>query len=371
IAMLGSRGIPARAGGVERVVQELTDELVARGHEVVVYCRRHYTGPEAAGPAGPRRAQSGLRTILTPGLAGKHLDAITHTATAAIDVLRRNVDVVHIHSPGPAMMSWLPALAGRSVVLTVHAPDWRRAKWSLPARAVLRAGLSCGMCLARAVTCVSRPLAEELSREFAREVVYIPNAARPARPRAAKAIRRWGLAADGYVLYVGRIVPEKRLDLLLDAFMEAGTSAKLVVVGDPHENAYGRRCLESAGENVLFLGPQYGEVLAELYSNAAVFVLPSELEGMSLVLLEAAAYGRCIIASDIDANVATLADAALYFKCGRASELAGQIRRCLSGRPLRRELGRQALSHVGSHYCWSEAAERMEKIYLETIARSG
>ena len=132
IAMIGSRGIPARIGGVEHVVEDLTRHLVARGHDVIVYGRKHYL-------AGAGQPQAG-RCIVTAGLSGKHLDTFTHSASAACDVLRRKVDVVHIHSPGPALWSWLPAMAALPVVFTVHAPDWQREKWSLPAKCVIRGG---------------------------------------------------------------------------------------------------------------------------------------------------------------------------------------------------------------------------------------
>ena len=229
IAMIGSRGIPARAGGVERVVEELTRELSARGHEVLVYARPGYARQPWSGPG---------RIIPTPGLPGKHLDAITHTATAMLAVSRRGADVVHIHSPGPALWSWLAAARGLPIVLTVHAPDWRREKWTVPARLALRAGLALGMRLARAVTAVSPCLAEELTKTFGRQVLCIPNAVRPVQPVPARAIRAWGLKPDAYGLYVGRIEPEKRLDFLLRAWR--GAAAGSFIPGRPPAGNCGR-----------------------------------------------------------------------------------------------------------------------------------
>ncbi len=361
IAMLGSRGIPARTGGVEHAVEELTGELAARGHEVLVYCRGYYTGPSPKPAAG--------EAIVTPGFNSKHLDAITHTATAALDLLRRHVDVVHIHSPGPALMSWLPALTGRPVVFTVHAADWNRDKWSGFARLSLRAGLSCGMKFARVVTCVSPSLTSELSSRFSREVMYIPNAVRPAVPHRPEAIRQWGLAGDDYVLYVGRIVPEKRLDMLLKAWSQLNVREKLVVVGDTDESDYARSCRSAAGENVIFTGPRHGDMLAELYSNAALVVLPSALEGMPLVLLEAASYGRCVVASDIPANTAVLGESALYFRCDDVIELSGQIRRCLSSSRLRTQVGEKAKAYVEATYSWAKSAELVEQAYIKAVSR--
>ena len=357
IAMIGSRGIPARSGGIEHVVEEITRDLRALGHEVLVYGREHYLGASATSTSDG--------VILTPGLPGKHLDAITHTATASLDVLRRKVDGVHVHAVGPALLSWIPALAGLPVVLTVHAPDWRRDKWSLPAKAILRGGLACGMRVARAVTAVSKDLVEELSATYNREVVYIPNAVRPVEHRRAKIIGRWALGSEQYGLYVGRIVPEKRLDLLMEAWRMAEVSLPLVVVGDFAESAFGRSCRARAGRDVVFVGPQHGEALAELYSNAAVFVQPSSLEGMSLVLLEAAAYGRCILAARIPANVGAMGESIVYFSKDDAGELAALIRRCQAEPQWRASCGATANAFVRETYSWESVAGQLERVYQE------
>ena len=363
IAMVGGRGIPARAGGVERVIEELARELVARGHEVLVYSRGDYV----AGTGTPHPGE-GVR-VITPGFRGKHLDAITHTATAMFDLLRRGVDVVHVHSPGPALMSWVPAAARIPIVLTVHAPDWRRDKWSAPARLMLRAGLGLGMRLASAVTAVSQPLAEELHRRFGREVTYIPNAVRPAEPQSPNTITRWGLQGDDYVLYIGRLVPEKRVDLLLRAWTGVEARWKLVIVGDCQESDYSRRLRVDAGQGVLFLGEQFGQVIAELYSSAAMVVQPSALEGMSMVILEAASYGRCILAADLPENRQILGDSMLYFRVDDASQLTECICRSLKDGAMRCALGRRAKELVSSRYSWPQAAQSVEKVYRE--ARQG
>lgn len=362
IAMVGSRGIPTRTGGVERVVENLCSELRSRGHDVLVYARAYYVSGAGELPDG---------VIVTGGIRSKHLDTITHTATAMFDLLRRKADVVHVHSPGPALLSWMPRAAGVPVVLTVHAPDWRRDRWSLPARVLLWAGLACGMKLANAVTAVSQSLADELAAQYGRRVHYVPNGVQAVEPQPARLIRRWGLQADGYALHVGRIVPEKRLDLLLRAWPEARDDRPLVVVGDAAEPAYARRCRRLAeGQNVLFVGPQSGKVLAELYSNAALVVQPSALEGMSMVLLEAAAYGRCLLAADIPENKAPLGNCALYFTMDSLDELKAQIQRCLRQPDTRRTYGRMARMKA-RELSVSSQADRMEGLYGQVLRRDG
>jgi len=364
IAMVGTRGIPARSGGVERVVEELAAELTARGHEVIVYSRPHYVAGRPQAPFG--------RTIATPGLRGKHLDSLTHTATAMFDLLRRKADVVHLHSPGPALLSWIPRLAGLPLVLTIHAPDWQRQRWSRPPRAALKLGLACGMKLAAAVTSVSPSLCRQLSGKYGREVHWVPNGVRPAAPQPIRQITRWGLRDDGYVLNVGRIVPEKRLDLLLRAWPPVAKSHlhKLVVVGEPTEAAYARHCRAVACEGVVFTGELSGDVLLELYSHAALMVHPSSLEGMSLVLLEAASFGRCIVAANIEANHDVMGDSILYFSRDDADDLANRICQALGSQEERREAGRRAKALVESRYTWPAAAALMESIYRQAIRGS-
>jgi glycosyltransferase involved in cell wall biosynthesis len=358
IAMVGSRGIPARYSGVERVVEELTRELTLRDHEVIVYSHAAYA-------AGTPEPQAGRR-IVTWGVGGKHLETISHTTTAMLDSLRRKVDVVHVHCPGPALMSWIPAAAGIPIVLTIHAADWRRDKWSPPAKAMLRAGLSMGMRLARKVTAVSETLAEELSSRFDREVLFVPNGIRPARPAPPDLIRQWGLHGDDYVLYVGRIVPEKRVEMLLRAWGQVATLRKLVVVGDHEESAYGRRCrLGHAGPRVLFLGMQFGRALEELYSNAALVVQPSALEGMSMVMLEAASFGRCILAADIPENVRVFGDCVLYFALDNVAQLADGMSRSLKEEMPRQTLGEKARRRVAALRSWATVGAEMERVYGE------
>ena len=311
----------------------------------------------------------GGQVVLTGGLRGKNLETFTHTATAALDVLRRGVDVVHVHSPGPALWSWLAGLRSKAVVFTVHAADWRRDKWSLPAKMMLNLGLKTGMRVAQQVTAVSQPLADELSERFGRDVTFVPNSvplAEPVEPGPLLNDPQWGLSPDKYALFVGRIEPEKRLDVLLKAWSKASCDLpgyKLAVAGDFTSTAYGRECHRTAPDQTVFLGLQHAEALAELYSNAAIVVQPSVLEGMSLVLLEAASYGRCILAAKIQENVNVLGDFGVYFTGDDVDELSALICRYLKSESERLRLGDQARSQVACNPSWTDIAISMERIY--------
>ncbi len=359
IAMIGSRGLPAALSGVERVVEELTVELTALGHEVLIYARPWYLRKQRQ-----EAWAGGGQVITTPGLAGKNTDALTHTASAMWNVLRRKVDVVHVHCAGPALLSFIPWAASLPITFTVHAPEWDRARWSRLGKLALRAGLNCGMKFASAVSAVSLNLRDFLADAYGREVEYIPNGVRPVQPRRIDRITRWGLKTEGYCLYVGRIVPEKRLDLLVRTWREMEIAVPLVIAGDGlQEPEYEAACRQEANKLVRFIGPQFGTELAELYSNAALVVQPSELEGMSLVLLEAAAYGRCVVARRMPATRDALGDEAVTF-AGNSTEALGEaIVNCLNDPAGRRRIGEETKQRVAERFAWPAVARQYERLY--------
>ncbi len=365
IAMIGSRGVPAALSGVERVVEELTVELTALGHEVLIYARPWYLREQTRPPW-----TGGGRVITTPGLAGKNSDALSHTASAMWDVLRRKVDVVHVHCAGPALLSFLPWAASLPIIFTVHAPEWDRARWSRLGKLALRTGLNCGMKFASAVSAVSLNLRDFLADAYNREVEYIPNGVRAVQPCRPDKIADWGLETDGYCLYVGRIVQEKRLDLLVGAWREMEIAVPLVIAGDGRqEPEYEAACKRQANELVRFVGPQFGTELAELYSNAAVVVQPSELEGMSLVLLEAAAYGRCVVAREMPATRDALGDGVVTFAGDSTGALGEAIVRCLNDPALRQRTGEEAKRRVTERFAWPAVARQYERLYQFAVRR--
>ncbi|KKL13381.1 hypothetical protein LCGC14_2526320 [marine sediment metagenome] len=358
IAVIGCKGIPAVAGGVERVVEEVGAEMAARGHDVIVYARRgQYPGP------APERVR-GMRVITTAGVPGKHTDAITHTATAAWDLLQRNVDVVHLYSPGPALLSFLPAARRVPVVFTIQGPDWEGPRWSRPARLALSAGLACGMRFASVVTTVSLSIADFLADKYHREVTCVPNGVRPARVRKPDIISGWGLRPEGYALNVGRIVRGKGVDLLVRTWAGLDLDMPLVIVGDmDQEPGYAARCRRYTDNRIRFVGPCFGPTLEELYSNASLVVQPSRWEGMSLVLLEAASYERPVVAREMPANREALGEAMIAFQGESAEALGGAIIKCVGDEQLRRQVARLARKRVTARFSWPRIADEYERLY--------
>jgi len=360
VAMIGLKGIPALHGGIERHVEELARGLAARGHDVTVYCRRHYTPADAA--------VAGVRLRRLPSIPTKHLDAWTHTLLASLDALPRGFDVYHYHALGPATLAFLPRFCGRRVVVTVHGLDWQREKWGAAAAAYLRLGEWAAARLAHRTIVVSR----ELQRYFARRrrrTTYIPNAVAAPAPADLAVLGRFGLTPGGYLLAVGRLVPEKGIHLLLDAYRQTATPLPLVVVGDDPGGRYIAELKRMADDRVRFVGYLYGPPLAAFFAGCYLYVQPSTLEGLSIALLEAMSYGAGILASDIAPNVEALGDAGFYFPAGDAVALRRELGRLLADATAVKTKGAAAQRRAAGLYSWDEVARRTEAVYVAALGR--
>ncbi len=363
IAMIGQKGIPAVLGGVERHVEELSARLAARGHEVTVFCRPYYTSH--------RGQWRGVRLVLLPSIRTKHLDAITHTAFATASALTGEYDILHYHAIGPSSLSFLPRMLGKRVVATVHALDWLRRKWGAGARTFLKIGEVVAARFPNEVITVSRLLQERFRKVHRRETHYIPNGVILGRKRPVKELSRFGLESGKYVLYLGRFVPEKACHVLVEAFRGLRTDMKLALVGDTAFSGDYLRSLQDAAKGdsrIVFTGAVQGQLKDEAFSNAALFVLPSELEGLPIALLEALSYGTCVLASDIPENVEALRDGngALHgelFRAGSVDSLRMRISDLLESPGRRRAIGESGREFVLRTYDWDEIARTTEQIY--------
>jgi glycosyltransferase involved in cell wall biosynthesis len=372
IAMIGQKGMPATYGGIERHVEEMSARLVGRGHEVTVYCRH-------SSDAVPMAHYRGVRLRYTPTVANKHLDAIVHSATSTVAALADRPDVLHYHGIGPGLMAPMPRyLSGVRVVQTTHGLDNHRAKWGPLARAVLGTAYRVSGRVPHERVAVSRGLASHYLDHFGTATRYIPNGVAAPRlmpPRHITA--RYGLTAGGYLLLVGRLVPEKAADLLIRAFRRVDIPLRLAVVGGSSytDDFVARLRAEAEGDpRVVFTGFAYGDLLAELYTNAAGFVQPSRLEGLPLTLLEAASYGLPLVASDIAPHLELLAGdgpGRRLFTDGDEDDLVAALGRLLAD-PVAERAGAEALGErLRTEYTWDGAAHDLERLYLDLVtARS-
>ncbi|HEU5182782.1 MAG TPA: glycosyltransferase family 4 protein, partial [Candidatus Polarisedimenticolia bacterium] len=312
IAFIGGRGVGSAYSGIERYYEEIGSRLAARGHEVTAYCRSHFSPPGDD--------YRGVRVRRIPTIRSKHLETLVHTLVSTADVCFRDVDVVQFHALGSSPFAWIPRLAGKRTVVSVRGLDWQRAKWGALARTYLRLCEWTSLNCPNATVVVSRTLQRHYRDRFRREVRYVPNGVNRIEARPDSEIARWGLRPRQYFLYAGRLSPEKRLDVLLQAHRAAGTGLPLVIAGgSSYSEEYMAQLRAGAGPDVVFTGFLTGNALEELFSNALAFVLPSTMEGLSVALLEAMAYGLPVVTSDIPENrelvdecggyVATLGDA--------------------------------------------------------------
>jgi glycosyltransferase involved in cell wall biosynthesis len=372
IAMVGQRGIPATFGGVEHAVEELGAELVARGHDVVVYCRRGYGGNRS----GTHR---GMHLVHLPAPRTAGLEAFGHTGLATAHLLMHAPDIVHFHAIGPGLFTPVPRYLRRiPVVQTIHGMDNHRAKWGRGARRVLDAGVWMSHKVPDATIVVSRDLETMYRTRWQHATTEIPNGVRAfAAPDGRDELDALGLAHRGYLLFVGRLVPEKAPDQLLRAFRALDTDVRLVVVGDSsHTDVYANavRALAADDDRVVLPGFVYGDAKAQLLANARAFVLPSLLEGLPIVLLEALAAHLPIVASSIAPNMEVLGrdrDSVRLVEPGNEESLREALAWAVNpdGLPVRlagaTALARDALAR----YDWADIAARTEAVYEAALRR--
>jgi glycosyltransferase involved in cell wall biosynthesis len=365
IAMIGQRGVPASFGGVERHVEEIGARLAAEGHEVVVFCRKGYGDVELADYQGMHLSHQ--RTVNS-----KHLESFLASACATVATIGRGYDVIHFHAVGPGLFSPLPKLFSRArVVQTIHGLDAERVKWGKGASLLLRAGTWLSAKVPDATIVVSRALQDAYRDRYGRQTAHIVNGVpEPVHRRPHAITRRWGLTEGSYILTVGRLVPEKAPELLLEAFADVVGDVRLVIAGgSSHTDEYvdELRAMAAADPRVILAGYVYGAELEELYSNAAVFVLPSLLEGLPLSLLEAISYGRSVVVSDIPPHVeiiGTSGPGARLVPSGEADALAKGINEALEAPADEERAGAAALSErVRAAYSWERAARETAALY--------
>ncbi len=363
IAMFGHKHVLSREGGVEVVVKELSTRMVALGHEVTCFDRRtHHVSGESI---EYREEYNGVKIKPVWTIEKKGLAAMTSSLSAAFLSAAGRFDVVHIHAEGPAAMSWIPHMTGKRVVVTVHGLDWQRAKWGGFAAKYIKWGEREAVKRADEIIVLSKGVQEYFQKEYGRKTVFIPNGVSRPEIRAADEIKKlWGLEKDSYVLFLGRIVPEKGLRYLINAWKEIQTDKKLVIAGGSSDTeAFMNELHEMAPDDVVFTGFQQGRVLEELYSNAYVYCLPSDLEGMPLSLLEAMSYGNCCLVSDIAECTEVVEDKAAVFKHGKVDDLRKKLQELLDRPEKVTEYKSAASDYITEKYSWDDVVDKTLALY--------
>lgn len=362
IAFIGGRGVVSKYSGIETYYEEVGKRLAARGHELTVYCRNHFT------PA--LKEYEGMRLVRLPTIRSKHLETFVHTLLSTLHAATQGYDVVHYHTLGPALFSSFPRMFGTKTVVTVQGLDWRRKKWGRIASAVLRLGERASVWFPNETMVVSRTLQQRYLDLHGRQTRYVPNGGMLRERKEPRKILEWGLEPGKYVLFLGRFSPEKGCHLLVSAFEQIQTDAMLVMAGAAsYCDEYSRDLRKHASERIRMLDWVSGETLDELLTNAMIFALPSDMEGLSLAMLDAMAAGRCVLASDVPENREAVEGAGYLFRCGDTADLADRLRFLIANPAVREAAGKAAAKRVREQYQWREIAENIERAYFELCSQ--
>lgn len=368
IAMFGQKRIPSREGGVEIVVEELCTRMVALGHNVTCYNRggHHVSGSEY--DSKRLKEYKGIKLKTVPTIEKKGLAAVSSSFFAALCCAFGKYDVVHIHAEGPAFFCWLPKLFHKRVIVTVHGIDWQREKWKSGfGSKFIHKGEKNAVKYADEIIVLSKGVQDYFEKIYGRKTVFIPNGVSNHIERKPQIIKnKFGLDKDEYILFLGRLVPEKGIKYLIEAFKQVDTEKKLVIAGgssDTSEFENEMKELAKEDKRIIFTGFVQGQELEELYSNAYVYALPSDLEGMPLSLLEAMSYGNCCLVSDIPECAEVVEDKALIFKKADVKDLQSKLKDACDHSEKVDAHKKQAADFICSKYNWDEIVQATLKLY--------
>lgn len=366
IALIGSRGIPARYSGFETFYEQLGLRLAARGHAVTVYNRSHFI-------KDVRGTYRGVRLVTLPSIATKHLDTLTHTAISSLHALTQGYDICYYSIVGNSPLVWIPRLAGARVLLNVDGEDWAREKWGRFARWYQLQCEKIATKTAQVIIADARGIEARYCEKYGTSTVFVPYGANVVRDEGTAALDKWGLRSRGYLFYVGRFVPENAIDVLIEAFRGLKTDLKLVIVGDaPYADDYKARLRALAGDDgrIVFTGYAFGTDYAQLSSHAQLYVQPSGIDGTRPALLDQMGFGNCVVVRDTKVNLEVIADAGARFDRTRPVEGLRETLGALLADPARVEALRPlARRRIETYYNWEWVADFHEDLFQRLIDR--
>lgn len=367
IAMIGHKRIPSREGGVEIVVKQISTRLVKKGCFVDAYNRSGYHVSGKEFDTSKYKNYKGIRIITIPTFQNGKLNAIVYSFLATIRALFGKYDIYHYHAEGPCTFLWIPKMFGKKIVVTIHGLDWQRSKWGGFATRVLKFGEKMAAKYADEVIVLSQNVQEYFRETYGRETLFVPNGIEPQEKKEVKEIeKKWGLKKDEYILFLARIVPEKGVHYLLEAFSKIKTNKKLVIAGgSSHTGDYMAEITKMAEQDSRVVMTHFvqGRQLEELFSNAYCFVLPSDIEGMAISLLEAMSYGNCCVVSDIPENTAVIKECGFSFKKGNVKDLQRVLEYLLENPEVVDKYKSESQEYICSRFNWDDIVDTTMKIY--------
>ena len=371
IAMIGHKRIPSREGGVEVVVEELATRLVERGHQVDVYNRKGKNVQDKNADKDRKKIKEykGIRIITIPTINKKGIDAMLYSFFTSIRALFGKYDILHYHAEGSCAMLWIPKLFKKKIVVTIHGLDWQRSKWGGVATKYIKFGEKLAAKYADEIIVLSKGVQKYFKDTYNRETTFIPNGVNKPIIRESNIIKeKYGLEKDSYILFLARIVPEKGLHYLVEAFKQTNTDKKLVIAGGAsHTNDYFKKIKEMVRDDnrIIMTGFVQGQELEELFSNCYLYCLPSDVEGMPISLLEAMSYGCNCLVSDIEENIQVTKEYSNKFEKGNVESLKKNLSKLLDIDTVNE---RQKISdYVLREYNWNYVSLKIEQLYRKNI----
>ncbi len=373
IAMIGHKRIPSREGGVEIVVENLSTRLVKLGHKVTIYNRKGNNVLDKNIKTKKIKEYKGIKVKTIFTINKKGLDATIYSFLATIKAIFGKFDIIHYHAEGSCVMLWLPKLFHKKVIVTIHGLDWQRAKWGRFATRYIKFGEKMAVKYADEIIVLSKSIQKYFDDTYKRQTIFLPNGIEKHKIIDIDIIKKkYNLIKGGYILFLARIVPEKGLHYLIEAFKQIHTDKKLVIAGGAsHTNKYFEQIKELAKKDkrIIMIGFVQGKELEELFSNCYLYCLPSDIEGMPLSLLEAMSYGKNCLVSDIEENVQVCRDYLYTFKRSNVNDLKDKLQQLLEDNNMYSSDDIQ--KYVLDRYNWDNIVKKIEDIYIDIVENKG
>jgi len=365
IAMLGTRGIPASYSGFETCAEELGWRFVERGHHVTIYCRTHHIKLTD-------RCYRGMELVHLPTIPNKYLDTLVHTFLSTLHLSTRPCDVALFFIAGNSPVTWIPRLTGKKSVLNVDGLDWKREKWPPLAKRYIQLAERLATILPNAIVTDSRVVQRYYREKYNADSTYIAYGSEVSPLPPGPFLKRFGLEPRRYILFVGRLVPENCPHHLVEAFAALQNDFKCIIVGDaPYAEEYKRSLRSAAGPNVVFTGYLFGEGYRELASNAYAFIETSAVGGTHPAVLEAMAFGNCVVVNDTPENLETIGPAGLSYE-GRlgADALRVRLAEIIAHPEFVEEYRYRAVNWVRQNYSWDRITDQYEALFERLLGKN-